>query len=159
MPWTQFWDMHSGGGQKLDWSQIFIEASEEEAKVIFYNRFHRNPERVTCTCCGGDYSIEEYADLDQATAYHRGCAYAYFDKEGNRLYPDPNPWNNADAGGTSRWVEEPERSKFTTKPYMTPEEFAQLDWVKIIRADEISDEERQGSVPDEGYVWAGGDDE
>lgn len=27
--WTHFMDMHSGGGQKLDWPHIFIEAPEE----------------------------------------------------------------------------------------------------------------------------------
>lgn len=36
--WTEFWDMHSGGGQKEKWAKIYIEAPEEEARVIFYNR-------------------------------------------------------------------------------------------------------------------------
>ncbi len=69
--WTQFMDMHSGGGSKEKWSQIFIEAPEDEAKVIFYNRFHHNPERVTCTCCGEDYSITENASLEELTDYWR----------------------------------------------------------------------------------------
>jgi hypothetical protein len=71
MPWTHFWDMYSGGGKKEPWSHIYIEAPEEEAKVIFYNRFGHSPERVSCTCCGGDYSITEYKTLAQATEYHR----------------------------------------------------------------------------------------
>jgi len=50
-------DMHSGGDLKEKWQYIYIEAPEEEAKVIFYNRFGHNPNRVTCTCCGKDYSI------------------------------------------------------------------------------------------------------
>lgn len=69
--WTHFWDMHSGGDQKLDWAHIFIEAPEDEAKVIFYNRFHRNPERVTCTCCGEDYAISESPTLEEAASYVR----------------------------------------------------------------------------------------
>ena len=68
---TTFWDMHSGGGQKLDWDKIYIEAPEDEARAVFYNRFERNPSRVTCTCCGDDYSISEDDSIEQATGYHR----------------------------------------------------------------------------------------
>ena len=69
--WTHFWDMHSGGSQKEKWSQIFIEAPEEQAKKVFCNRFGHNPDRVTCTCCGPDYSIQDYVTLEEATSYHR----------------------------------------------------------------------------------------
>lgn len=69
--WTTFWDMHSGGSQKEKWPLIFIEAPKNEAKIIFYSRFGHNPERVTCTCCGDDYSISEENSLEQATGYHR----------------------------------------------------------------------------------------
>lgn len=55
-------DMHSGGGQKLDFSILYIEAPEDEAIGVFYNRFGRNPHRVTCTCCGPDYSVREVDD-------------------------------------------------------------------------------------------------
>jgi hypothetical protein len=65
-------DMHSGGGRKLDWEYIFIEAPESEAKSVFYSKFGRSPERVTCTCCGEDYSISEYESLDEASKYDRG---------------------------------------------------------------------------------------
>ena len=44
--WTQFWDMNSGGGQKLEWKYIYIELPEEEACKVFYNRFDRNPHRA-----------------------------------------------------------------------------------------------------------------
>ena len=70
--WTQFWDMNSGGDTKEPVSQIFIEAPESEAIVIFYNRFGHNPNRVSCTCCGEDYSITQYNTLEEATSYHRG---------------------------------------------------------------------------------------
>ncbi len=69
--WTQFYDMHSGGGQKEEWNKIYIEAPKEQAKIIFYNRFGHNPEKVTCTCCGDDYSISEYKTLGKATEYER----------------------------------------------------------------------------------------
>lgn len=70
---TQFWDMHSGGDTKLEpWSKIYIEAPEAEAKSVFYARFRRNPDRVTCTCCGPDYSVQEYQSIEEATSYHRG---------------------------------------------------------------------------------------
>lgn len=69
--WTHFWDMHSGGGQKLKYAHIFIEASESEAKRIFQDKFHRDPDNITCDCCGSDYSISEYETLEAATSYHR----------------------------------------------------------------------------------------
>jgi len=77
MTWTRFMDMHSGGGLKEEWQYIYIEASLEEAKSVFYSRFGHNPERVTCTCCGEDYSISEYKTLEEATAYDRHCYWAY----------------------------------------------------------------------------------
>lgn len=70
--WTKFMDMHSGGGSKEAWEYIYIEAHEEEAKTIFYNRFGHNPENVTCVCCGDDYSITESETLEEATSYERG---------------------------------------------------------------------------------------
>jgi hypothetical protein len=71
MAWTKFWDMYSGGYSKENHNQIFIEAPEKEATLIFYNRFGHNPNRVTCTCCGPDYDIEEYESLEEATEYER----------------------------------------------------------------------------------------
>lgn len=70
MVWTQFYDMHSGGKQKLDHWSIFIEAPKEEAEIIFGNRFKRNPHNVTCSCCGQDYSVDEYETLFRAVRYH-----------------------------------------------------------------------------------------
>jgi hypothetical protein len=64
--------MHSGGSQKLEWGHIFIEAEEEEAGIIFYNRFGKDPDSVTCSCCGADYSVREYDSLEEATEFHRG---------------------------------------------------------------------------------------
>lgn len=75
MVWTQFWDMHSGGGQKEQYSMIYIEAPQNEAISIFYSRFGHNPNRVSCTCCGDDYSVTEYATLEEATEYHRKGGY------------------------------------------------------------------------------------
>lgn len=70
--WTEFWDMHSGGGTKeAPYEKIYINASEEEARIIFYNRFGHSAERVSCTCCGEDYSVSESDSLEEATRYHR----------------------------------------------------------------------------------------
>jgi len=71
--WTKFMDMHSGGNLKEKQGYIYIQAPEKEARIIFYNRFGHNPERVTCTCCGADYSISERETLEEATAYERHC--------------------------------------------------------------------------------------
>jgi hypothetical protein len=73
-----FWDMHSGGGCKESpYEKIYIEAeSEDEAKTIFYNRFGHSPDRVTCTCCGEDYSVDGHDTLEEAADYHRNNRYS-----------------------------------------------------------------------------------
>jgi hypothetical protein len=127
--WTEFWDMHSGGDLKEKWSQIFIEAPENEAVIIFQNRFGHNPHRVTCTCCGSDYAVEEYYSLERATAFHRGCGY---DEEGNT-------------------IEQP--STDTWRTYKTLDEFLKQDNILVVREEEIQDWEREGTLRVQGYVW------
>lgn len=173
--WTLFWDMNSGGGRKEKWPQIYIEAPEDEAKVIFYNRFGHNPERVTCTCCGQDYSISSDRSLEQLSAFHRGCRSAWFIH--GREVPEEKAWVRGKGvvkGATQRYVDEADtRSAYkafipfkkwikgpkpttgmflagtvpvpTTTPHSEP-------WL-IIRAAEIKPEERKGQVPAQGYVW------
>jgi len=137
--WTQFMDMHSGGGQKEKWEYIYIEAPEEEAKVIFYNRFGHNPERVTCTCCGEDYSIREAKDLSRITAYERGCAY---DSDNKEYIESPD-----DEYGFHKYV--------TLEEYISTEgdEGIFSDTRLFIYAKDIKPEERVGGVPEQGYVW------
>ena len=81
--WTQFWDMHSGGGSKEQWDKIFIEAPEAEAKAVFYNRFGHVADRVSCTCCGEDYSVSECETLADATAFHRNDYESKYRKSGD----------------------------------------------------------------------------
>lgn len=72
--WFHFWDMSSGGGQKLAWKHIFIQARNEDAAVNKFKRlFDRDPHNVTCSCCGPDYSISDDDTLENLTAYHRNC--------------------------------------------------------------------------------------
>ena len=155
--WTYFMDLHSGGEQKLDWAHVFIEALEAEAKVIFYNRFKRNPERVTCTCCGNDYSISEHADLAQATAHERGCDYGY-------VLPDGTEKTDEDAlalplekrrelKAHGRYLERKSRRGWA-REYQTLEDYMKTESVHFIPASHIKAEERGGSVPAEGFVWA-----
>ena len=129
--WTSFMDMHSGGGLKEKWSHIYIEAPQNEAKVIFYNRFGHNPERVTCTCCGEDYSICEHKTLNEATAYERGCAW---DRE-KKCY-----------------VEKQDKQSLFRK-YITLSEYKEAKDVLIIYKKNIKPEEKEGEVPVQGYVW------
>jgi hypothetical protein len=65
--WTRFMDMHSGGDAKT--GDVFIEAPEAQARAIFTARFDRDPDHVTCTCCGRDYSVFGGSDgpIDQPT--------------------------------------------------------------------------------------------
>lgn len=136
--WTQFWDMHSGGGLKESpYHYIYIEASIEEAKVIFYNRFGHNAERISCTCCGDDYTIDEYQTLELASAYHRDC---YFDNDAESYVDKPK---EAGALGYGRGN------------YQTLEQYKKHDDVLVIPTSEIKDGERTGDVPEQGYVCVG----
>lgn len=142
--WTEFHDMHSGGGQKLAWSRIYIEAPRAEAELIFQNRFGRNPNRVTCTCCGEDYSIDEHESLQQATAYSRGCAY----RDGQYLeQPSDRPSFHKNYVPFETWLKE--------HPTYTPKSLLDTPTAHVVYAQDIKPEERQGELIPEGYVWAG----
>lgn len=156
MAWTLFWDMHSGGGTKVEpYTKIYIEAPKDEAVNIFYNRFGRNPYRVTCTCCGEDYSVDESDTLENASGFHRGCDYAYFDTKGREVSQE-KAWTSGVGlrrGYSEGYVERPSSNKYATEKYMSIEEYSNREDVLVIPASEIKDEERQADVPDEGYVW------
>lgn len=128
--WTQFMDMHSGGGQKEKWAKIYIEAPEKEAIKIFYNRFGHNPYRVTCTCCGNDYSTSEGKTLEEVTAYERNCDYETNDG----------------------FIERQSDKKFYGE-YITIEQFLKDPSYLIIYKEDIEPEEYEGSVPEQGYIW------
>jgi hypothetical protein len=131
--WTRFMDMHSGGGAKEGWEYIYIEAPEEEACVIFYNRFGHNPHRVTCTCCGADYSVYEHSTLKDATGYDRNCA-TVKTKEGWKYIEEPNTqWGKTKLTSLEDHVADPS--------------------VLVIYAADIKPEEREGYLPQQGYVW------
>jgi hypothetical protein len=158
--WTQFWDMHSGGGTKEPpYDRIYIEAPMEEAKRVFYNRFGHNPERVSCTCCGEDYSIDENESFAQLTGFHRNCRNLATPRDPDtRLYlqvEDPEFKNHY-------YVEEGEQPPkgfeiddpgYRRGPYLTVDEYVKREEVLVIRASEIKPEERVGEVPEQGYVW------
>lgn len=159
MVWTSFMDMHSGGGQKLEWTHIWIEAPQEEAAVIFQNRFGRNPSRVTCTCCGEDYSIDESPNLRLATAFERGCRALETprDPETGRYKEPDDP-----AFHEHYYLEKGEdpppgysvgRSYGLQDSYQTLDEYMQRKGVLFIAAHEIRPEERVGELREEGYVW------
>jgi hypothetical protein len=124
IPWTHFMDMHSGGGQKLKWAHIYIEAPEDQAEVIFYNMFGRNPRHVTCNCCGEDYSVRSSKNLQQATAYYRGCKY-----------------------GKKGYLEKPDEGYL--REYMTLEQYLKSKDVKFIYASKVKTKDRLGDLPHE----------
>lgn len=155
MPFTRFMDMHSGGGCKEEpYEYIYIEAPEEEAKIIFYNRFGHNPYRVSCMCCGEDYSIDETEILEQATAFERGCRYAYFNEDGVEIPREEAliPGKGQAKGTHSKYAEEPDNT-FSFNKYTTLEEYLKKDNVLVIYDKDIKPEERVGKVPNQGYVW------
>lgn len=70
--WTRFMDRHSGGRTKeQNWDKIYIELPKAQAELYFYHRFGHSPYRVSCTCCGDDYSVYEYPTLEEACEYDR----------------------------------------------------------------------------------------
>ena len=70
--WTHFMDMYSGGDCKLyPYEHIYIEAYKEHAVMIFEAEFKRDPNNITCRCCGEDYSIREYSSVERATSLGR----------------------------------------------------------------------------------------
>jgi hypothetical protein len=98
--WTQFYDMHTGGCQKIsNVDEVFIEAPRDEAEIIFRNRFGLNPYKRSCHCCGDDYSITEGDDgesLAELTGYERGCAtegYKYVERWNGYGYSPYIPFN------------------------------------------------------------------
>ena len=68
---TRFMDMHSGGKLKTPFTHIYVDAPLDEALTIFKDTFKRDPNNVTCKCCGEDFVYEEYPSLEEATAYDR----------------------------------------------------------------------------------------
>lgn len=158
--WTQFLDMHSGGGTKEPpYDKIYIEADEDEAKVIFYNRFGHNPERVTCTCCGEDYLISTNKSLAQLTGHHRNCLNLKTPRDPKtRLYmqiEDPAfkehyYLEKGEAPPPGFEVDDP---GYTRGEYLTLDEYCKQAHVLVIHAEDIKPEERVGTVPVQGYVW------
>lgn len=132
--WTRFMDMHSGGDAKTKFDKWYIEAPLEQAKVIFYNLSGRNPDQVTCTCCGDDYSYSESNSLHQATAYDRGCAYSA------KLH---------------RYLNRPAKKSTWPKPYETLEDYLKRPDIKVVYAKDIKPAHRIGTIPQSGYVWVG----
>jgi len=57
-----FVDMHSGGRTKVPGLEVaFIHAPDEEAaRSKFEREVGRDPDHVTCRCCGPDYALMEY---------------------------------------------------------------------------------------------------
>lgn len=152
MSWTQFWDMHSGGGTKeAPYEKIYIEAPRVEAELVFYNRFGHNPYRVTCTCCGEDYSVDEFPSLGEATAFHRGCDYVNRDKAGNEITSQEWVALPAELRGTGHYAERQGGHSFNK--YIPLDEYLKHENVLVIRTDEIKPEERTGTLPEQGYVW------
>lgn len=147
--WTQFWDMHSGGSLKEKWHYIYIEAPEDEAIIIFYNRFGHNPRRVTCTCCGDDYSISEKKSLARLTAYHRNCEFVENKKEeGGGHYAEKQKQSAIEI---REECDTPAKNKWGL--YQTLTQYRKNKDVLIIPAKSIKAKERKGEVPEQGYVW------
>ena len=146
--------MHSGGGSKEPpYEKIYIEAPEDEAKVIFYNRFDHAPDRVSCTCCGEDYSVSEHETLERATAYERGCAWVYFRPNGTECDQSEAMRGQKMRDGYSSGYAEREDTKWSWSKCLTLEDYLKKNDVLVIYAHEIKPEERVGEVPREGYVW------
>jgi len=162
--YTRFMDMLSGGSQKEKFSHCYIEASEGVAKIVFHNRFGHDPENVTCSCCGDDYSISEYETLEDATAYERNCEFSYFfDDTGEHAGGEERvkydgtkkAWCISGRPVSGRYIEnqDPEiiriRQSCNTDPndprgkYIPLSEYVSRDDVVVIRAGEIANSDKR----------------
>ena len=175
MTYTRFLDLHSGGGIKEPpYDKIFIEAPEAEAKVIFYNRFGHSPDRVTCTCCGEDYSLTEGESLAELSAYDRNCATEYYYTDTGEVAEGIGRWGKGTdwdrelrsrvykgRAVDSRHVERADLGHMEygatrescEERYMTVTDYFKSENVLVVYAEDITDAERQGTVPQSGYVW------
>lgn len=160
--WTLFWDMHSSGTTKVPpFNKIYIQAPKDIAERVFQAKFGRNPHRITCSCCGADYDVEDYATLEEASAYHRNCPWAAPNKPkdfASRSMQEQAVWNSTHQG---RYLEAGEKlprnwvmdryndgkHAITLKEYLTHKD------VKVIYANEITEEEKKTELHEEGYVW------
>jgi hypothetical protein len=70
---TRFIDMHSGGNLKTSYTHIYIDEPLGKAVQTFKDLFKRDPDNITCKCCGEDFIYEQYNSLEEATAYDRKC--------------------------------------------------------------------------------------
>lgn len=154
--WTCFMDMHSGGGLKEDYSYIYIQAPQDEAEVIFYNLFGHSPNRVTCTCCGEDYSIGEHKSFADASGFERGCKSLMPQRD-----PDTKKYIPLPEDIKTYWEadEEPPAGFEFDERFSIHAEYFPVDAylkhkdVKVVFAEDIPDSAREGEVPQEGYVW------
>jgi hypothetical protein len=157
--WTRFMDMHSGGGCKEPpYEYIYIEAPQAEAELVFYNRFGHNPNRVSCTCCGDDYTITEDESLANITGYDRGCESGYVLPSGEEIFGEKSD---------GFWYALPRERSHELKPvhferkssrkwageYVTLEQYFTRENVLKIPATEIKPEERVGKLPHQGYFY------
>lgn len=72
--WTLFHDTFSGGTKKLLDAKILIAMPEDEARIEFTARFKRDPDHVTCGCCGRDYTVTEFDSVREILEYFSGDA-------------------------------------------------------------------------------------
>ena len=71
--WTRFTDMYSRGERKLEWEHIYIELPELQAIEYFKQMFNRDPNNITCSCCGEDYAIYDYSSEDVPSSVELGA--------------------------------------------------------------------------------------
>jgi len=158
--WIQFWDMHSGGPCKeAPFEKIYIEAeSEEQAKIIFYNKFGHNPERVSCTCCGSDYSVSSHQSLAQLTGYERGCRCLLVPRDpqtGRYLNNDPVIKFNyylEEGEEPPNGFEVDTKSK-SFKDYQLLEKYITNKDVLVLQEKDIKPEWKYGELPQQRYVY------
>lgn len=69
--WTMFWDLHTGGETKLEpYNHIFVNLDEKTAIQWFKHTTGRDPFANSCRCCGNDYAVDGFKNLDDAARYH-----------------------------------------------------------------------------------------
>ncbi len=148
--WTTFMDMHSGGRLKASHQWIVIEAPQALAELVFYNRFGHNPNRITCTCCGEDYSVSEHENSRDGIRYHWRWGSIYGKRA--RKHSDVRVAALQAMAEQNDSPQEAENARIAIRRQKRALQWTRQN-VLFIKHEDIQPHEKVGSVPVEGWVW------
>lgn len=74
--YTLFYDLSSGGYQKEGFQKLAVNLSMDKAEKWFEETYGHDPYRMTCDCCGPDYSVYEFDSLEELRNHYNNVILA-----------------------------------------------------------------------------------